>query len=628
MALAQYVAINFLTKFDKKGLERATKELQGFDKVVATSTFRLKSFAKAGAIAAAAGMAIFAKNSIQAALAQERLDKSVEQSLRSINQLDQLPSVNSFISGIEKASNITKDRLTPAINGLIIQTADLTKAQDLFNVAVDTSVGAGVDLTQVSDALGKASRGNFKALGALGLGFDAVTAKEIGLAEITDYLTLKFGGAAKRATETFGGQLDNLKISAGAAQTSLGEGFITATEILIGGGNASDYFGAKLESLGLNGGYIVVALADKISKITDAFDGLAKKVEGNAFLKFLFKAENIPVLGGWIQGFRGLAEEGKTITDNLKDTVEQSAEQKALAEKLAKLQARLDKMAAEALNKQKKITKEKLAQQALDKKKAELEAMFDLDRINLQAALSRKLSAEDELRVKILQKLADGTKKAVDEAERYADVLKVIEDGQITTGEIDMLAKKWGVTTTEVLIYLRTLFAANDELRKMLALLDEIGKKKMPVGMTFQYQQQQFQQITSPRFQESVLTGEAPNVLGQQVFEDLRKEGLNAAMAGSSARYTAQAVDYYQRLFDIPRMAEGGIVNQPTLALIGEAGSEAVIPLDKMGGMGTTVNINVAGSVISEGELQSVIQDALYNLNRSGAVTQLTNLGR
>jgi hypothetical protein len=628
MALSQYVAINFLTKFDKKGLERATKELKGFDKVVATSTFRLKSFAKAGAIAAAAGMAIFAKNSIQAALAQERLDKSVEQSLRSINQLDQLPSVNSFISGIEKASNITKDRLTPAINGLIIQTADLTKAQDLFNVAVDTSVGAGVDLTQVSDALGKASRGNFKALGALGLGFDAVTAKEIGLAEITDYLTLKFGGAAKRATETFGGQLDNLKISAGAAQTSLGEGFITATEILIGGGNASDYFGAKLESLGLNGGYILIALADKAQKITNAFDGLAKKIEGNRVLKFLFSAENIPVIGGWLQGFEGLAKEGKKIAESTGDTLEQSAEQKAIAEKLAKLQARLDKMAAEALNKQKKLTKEKLAQQALDKKKAELESMFDLDRINLQAALSRKLSAEDELRVKILQKLADGTKKAVDEAERYADVLKVIEDGQITTGEIEMLAKKWGITTTEVLLYLRTLFLANDELRKMLALLDEISKKKMPIGQTIEYQTRQFQEITSPEFQEAVLTGQAPNVLGQQVFEDLRKEGLNAAMAGSSARYTAQAVDYYQRLFDIPRMAEGGVVNQPTLAMIGEAGAEAVIPLDKMGGMGTTVNINVAGSVISEGELQSVIQDALYNLNRSGAVTQLTNLGR
>jgi hypothetical protein len=191
-----------------------------------------------------------------------------------------------------------------------------------------------------------------------------------------------------------------------------------------------------------------------------------------------------------------------------------------------------------------------------------------------------------------------------------------------------MLATKWGITTTEVLLYLRALFAANDELRKMLALLDEISKKKIPLGQTFAYQQQQFERTTSARFQEAVLTGEAPNELGQEVFENLRKEGLNAAMAGSSARYTAQAVDYFQKLFDVPRMADGGIVNQPTLALIGEAGSEAVIPLDKMGGMGTNVVVNVAGSVISEGQLQSVIQDALYNLNRSGAVTQLTNLGR
>lgn len=628
MALSQYVAINFLTKFDKKGLERATKELKGFDKVVATSKFRLNAFAKAGAIAAAAGLAIFAKNSIQAALAQERLDKSVEQSLRSINQLDQLPNVNSFISGIEKASNITKDRLTPAINGLIIQTGNLTKAQDLFSIAVDTSVGAGRDLNQVSDALGKASRGNFKALGALGLGFDAATAKQVGLAEITDYLTLKFSGSAKRAADTFGGELDSLKISAGAAQTSLGQGFITATEIIVGGADASDYFGTKLESLGLNGGYILVALADKASKITKAFNSLGKKIESNKFLRLIFDSSNIPVIPGLISGFSMLAKEGKKVAETTKKTVTQTKEQKAIADKLAALQARLDKIAGETLNKQKKLTEEKRAQEALDKKKADLEAMFDIDRINLQAALSRKLSAEDQLRVKILQQLADGTKKAVDEAQRYADVLKVIEDGQITTGEIEMLAKKWGITTTEVLLYLRALFAANEELRKMLALLDEISKKKIPLGQTFAYQQQQFERTTSARFQEAVLTGEAPNELGQEVFENLRKEGLNAAMAGSSARYTAQAVDYFQKLFDVPRMAEGGIVDSPTLALIGEAGSEAVIPLDKMGGMGTTVNVNVAGSVISEGQLQSVIQDALYNLNRSGAVTQLTNLGR
>jgi hypothetical protein len=622
MALSQYVAINFLTKFDKKGLERATKELQGFDKVVATSTFRLKTFAKAGAIAAAAGLAIFAKNSIQAALAQERLDKSVEQSLRSINQLDQLPSVNAFISDIEKASNITKDILTPAINGLIIQTTDLTKAQDLFTIALDTSAGAGVDLIQVSDALGKASRGNFKALGALGLGFDAVTAKQIGLAEITDYLTLKFGGAAKRATETFGGQLDDLKMSANTAQTSLGEGFILAAEILIDGGNASDYFGAKLESLGLNGGYIVVALADKISKITSAFDGLSKKIEGNAFLKFLFQAKTIPVIGGWIEGFRGLAEEGKTITNNLKDTVEQTAEQKALAEKLAKLQARLDKMAAEALNKQKQITKEKLSQQALDKKKAELQAMFDLDAINLQVALSRKLSAEDEARVKILQKLSEGTEAAVNQAQKYADVLKVIEDGKITTGEIDDLAKKWGMTTVGVEMYIMKLFAANEEIKKMLALLSQVKTPAPPPTSN----------VPEPMKYDEIKKGLEKEFISRGI-----EKGAASGLAASSIRLQAQADAYMAAnpgMFDpltglrrVP-LAEGGIVTRPTNALIGEAGAEAVIPLDRMGGFGTTVNVNVAGSVISEGELQSVIQDALYNLNRAGAVTQLTNLGR
>jgi hypothetical protein len=598
MALSQYVAINFLTKFDKKGLERATKELKGFDKVVATSTFRLKSFAKAGAIAAAAGMAIFAKNSIQAALAQERLDKSVEQSLRSINELDQLPSVNSFISGIEKASNITKDRLTPAINGLIIQTGNLTKAQDLFSIAVDTSVGAGRDLNQVSDALGKASRGNFKALGALGLGFDAATAKQVGLADITDYLTLKFSGSAKRAADTFGGELDSLKISAGAAQTSLGQGFITATEIIVGGADASDYFGAKLESLGLNGGYILVALADKASKITKAFESLGKKIESNAILKFLFTAENIPVVGGWLKGFSGLAKQGEKIVKNTDKTLKQTKEQKALADKLGALQAKLDKIAGETLNKSKKLTEEKRAQEALDKKKAELEAMFDLDRINLQAALSRKLSGEDELRVKILQQLADGTKKAVDEAQRYADVLKVIEDGKITTGEIDSLAQKWGISTKEVELYLRKLFESNDELRKMLALLDEISKKK--ISNAIQQVQTTVQRIETFQYNTALSS----------------VRGLNADIG-----------DFLSQ-FNIPKMAEGGVVTQPTLALIGEAGSEAVVPLDRMGGMGTKVIVNVAGSVISEGQLQSVIQDALYNLNRSGAVTQLTNLGR
>lgn len=47
----------------------------------------------------------------------------------------------------------------------------------------------------------------------------------------------------------------------------------------------------------------------------------------------------------------------------------------------------------------------------------------------------------------------------------------------------------------------------------------------------------------------------------------------------------------------IPALADGGIVTGPTLALIGEAGPEAVVPLDRMGGMGGgNVTINVQGA--------------------------------
>tara|TARA_Y100000310_G_scaffold274347_1_gene290291 strand:- start:351 stop:2036 length:1686 start_codon:yes stop_codon:yes gene_type:complete len=51
---------------------------------------------------------------------------------------------------------------------------------------------------------------------------------------------------------------------------------------------------------------------------------------------------------------------------------------------------------------------------------------------------------------------------------------------------------------------------------------------------------------------------------------------------------------------EIPHLAKGGIVTRPTLALIGEAGPEAVVPLGKGGGMGNTFNINIDVSGVTD----------------------------
>lgn len=73
----------------------------------------------------------------------------------------------------------------------------------------------------------------------------------------------------------------------------------------------------------------------------------------------------------------------------------------------------------------------------------------------------------------------------------------------------------------------------------------------------------------------------------------------------------------------IPKLAEGGIVNSPTLAMIGEAGPEAVIPLNRLNGMGVTVN--VAGSVTSERDLIETIRRGLVNSQRNGAQLVYSN---
>jgi len=70
---------------------------------------------------------------------------------------------------------------------------------------------------------------------------------------------------------------------------------------------------------------------------------------------------------------------------------------------------------------------------------------------------------------------------------------------------------------------------------------------------------------------------------------------------------------------NIPMLAEGGIVTSPTLAMIGERGPEAVIPLtgrNAGAGMGdTTVNINVNG-----GDPQSVVNALRTYMRQNGSV--------
>ena len=70
----------------------------------------------------------------------------------------------------------------------------------------------------------------------------------------------------------------------------------------------------------------------------------------------------------------------------------------------------------------------------------------------------------------------------------------------------------------------------------------------------------------------------------------------------------------------VPMLADGGIVTRETLAIVGEAGPEAVIPLDRFGDMpsGGGVVINVSGAIDPEGTARTILRTLRDAERRTG----------
>jgi hypothetical protein len=66
---------------------------------------------------------------------------------------------------------------------------------------------------------------------------------------------------------------------------------------------------------------------------------------------------------------------------------------------------------------------------------------------------------------------------------------------------------------------------------------------------------------------------------------------------------------------NIPGLADGGIVTGPTLAMIGEAGPEAVVPLDRMRGFGGGVTVNINGGLATSAEIGAAVVQAIRQFN-------------
>ena len=208
----------------QKGLAKADNEIQGFGQKVGEFG---KKVAAAFAVAAAAAVAYAGKlavdgvkSAIEDEQAQLRLAAALKTATGATNA--QITATEDYIRKTQLATGITDNELRASFQRLSVSTKDVTRSQDLLNLAIDISKGTGKELGTVVEALSKAYEGQDTRLVRLGIGITQADAKAMDFTETTKALTNLYGGAAAANAETFQGRIDRLKQAFAEAQEEIG----------------------------------------------------------------------------------------------------------------------------------------------------------------------------------------------------------------------------------------------------------------------------------------------------------------------------------------------------------------------------------------------------------------------
>jgi hypothetical protein len=387
MAVDPQVVVNIASEFTgKKAFKQADTATTKLQKGV-------KNLAKSLGLAfSAVAIVRFARISIKAFNDQQKEIAQLKGALDSLNEGFRFTEVDQFLDKMEDVTKVGGDKLVPAFSQLARVTEDVDKAQKLLGISLDISAGTGRDLTSVTAAISRAMSGNTAALGKLNVGLDKNLLAYGELDDILDILEGKFKGSAARAVDTFEGRMKTLTIESDRAKETIGAGLVDAITIL-GGTNGIDTAADSMKRL-----------SDETANALRGLALLVKQVgidapEGGFGLANL--ATLIPVAGTYLAPLidklikKGELEAAQRAA--LGGPILDPAKEIAAAKNRAKIQAALDKANVKSLavdkkktaeqNKQLKIKKDQLA---LDKAALALgkgEDVFDLDQIQIAAAI-------------------------------------------------------------------------------------------------------------------------------------------------------------------------------------------------------------------------------------------------
>lgn len=557
------VVIDIATEFTgKKGFKQAE-----------TATDKLTKNVKnlAGAFGLAFGTAAvlnYAKTSIKAAADDQKAQKQLALALENVGLARDVASTEQYISRLQSEFGILDDLLRPAYQRLAVATQSSAESQRLLNLALDISASTGKDVNAVTVALSRAYLGNNTALTRLGVGLSKADLKSKSFKEITTQLADTFAGSATAAASTFSGQLAILSTGAAEASEIIGTGLIDSLKLLSDGGSISN---------------VVTDMKALATAISDTTTGIAL---------FIKEIKAIPILGSAL-GFlfedigtgiifsKAGKERRERLAYNKNEHMSKMAQVKSDT-KITKLGTTQLSNAKKLASTQKQIAAEKKKQEALDKAAlvlAEGRKLFDEEGIQLAAAAQGKLTDEEKARLALKKDIYD-------------------LDAAINEGNVTAAAKLANslVANAQKLAALRTdMVGLNDVQNPFSGWLLTIQRMA--------YELSQLAMIKPMTDASAFFTPQ------QQATADL----LSESKSKIERKIQGDLEDRMKALAD----ARARIENKISVDTIGTNASPSSYGAGGSMG-GTSVVVNVAGSVSTERDLVAAITQGLYSQQASG----------
>jgi hypothetical protein len=502
----------------------------------------------------------FSKASVKAFAEDDRAIRVLRTNLKNLGLAYQSANADNFIKNMEAQAAVSDELLRPAYAQLAKVTLSTTKTQDLMALAFDVSAANGIDFASTVDILANAYVGNYKGLKQLYTGLTQAQLASKSFEEIQAILTKQSKGAGKASIDTYAGSVDKLSIAADNAKESIGKGLVDLFAALAGNGNI-DQATANINTFSS-------ALGQMLSDASkyNALDWLSALVTGNVTEGTAQKLVKRPSARRFFTGGSGVSTELLTAR---KEAAAEAARLKAIkAAAAAKIAA--DKKAA--------------ANKAI---LAKADSMFNMEKIQIEAALKGKISAEEKLRLELQRAILNEDFVLADKLQ------KQLEASQKATAALQTQINAIKPATDPFAEWIKSLAEISKSLSAILgmpintssSILNPNAKQPGGPGAGTQTPNSPFQPTppTPPTPQEPIPVIVEPTPTAPATNNQF------AGLGGISDLYG----------FSLPSYLQNTIPQAPV-----------------------TITVNVEGSVITENELVQTVADAVVLGNTNGLVTK------